>query len=206
MLRPRPRITDDDFRSAFPYTREELMTTPAGLELRLTTRQTTYRLDLAGITPQEYRHRLAELQRQLDAGAFLPADELPQPPAVDLAVEIHNRGPGEAVVWLGGDDSWLTLELAGPKPFTLRHGGPFTADLRWSEPVRLAPGAGQVVPLGQLCHGPRGCDFTYWTEPGEYTLTAHYQLGSHREPPDDPATGPPGPVLSSAPLRLTVRT
>lgn len=177
------------------------------LELKLTARQTTYSLNLGGKSPAEFRRDVQELERKAEGGAPVPAESFPPPPTVDLLVEIVNRGSGEVEIWLGGDDASLTLDLTGPGALTVRHSGPFTADLRHSSPVKLAAGGRHALPLERLCHGFRGCAaFSYWTEPGEYLLSAHLQLGKPSATPAEMYDEPDGPTLDSNSVRLTVRS
>jgi hypothetical protein len=181
-------------------------TATANLELRLVPNQSTYRLDLGGKTPAEFRQRVHDLEQQFRAGKFTPMESFPRPPEVDLQLEILNRGDGEAEIWLGGDDCTLTLELTGPGPLPASNGGPYTADCQYSAPVRLPPGGKHVLPLTRLFHGMRGYGSQwYWTEPGDYTLLAHLQLGSNAPSPVELYANPPrGPKLSSAPVRVRV--
>lgn len=185
---------------------ESIAASARTLELRLIANQTSHKLDLGGRSPAEFRQHLQDLDQKGKAGGFVPVESFPPPPAVDLQVEILHIGEGEAEIWLGGDDSCLTLELVGPGPITVSNTGPFTADVKYSSPIKLAAGDRHVLPLKHLFHGFRGYQSqSYWTEPGEYLLTAHYQLGSPAQSPVEVYQKPPsGPELSSAPVRIEV--
>jgi hypothetical protein len=177
------------------HQRGGIMSTPAtGLELRLTGRQTTYKLDLGSHTPAEFREHIEQLRQQSRSRGGVT---FPDPPAVDLQLEIVNRGSEEIVIWLGGDDSWLTLELGGPGALSISFGVIRPAMYIPSSPVRLPADGRHVLPLERLVHGSGG-SYWYWTETGRYTLTARWQLGAEVQ-------GTTGPVLESNPILLEVQ-
>jgi hypothetical protein len=173
------------------------------LELRLINHQSTYHLNLSGQTGEEFRRQLEQL-RQAPPG-WISLDTAPEPPTVDLDLEIHNNSTSETEIWLGGDEVELTLELTGPGAVTLPIGGPFLTHIVVSEPITIAPGASHVIHLTHLRHGFRDYSAaTYWTEPGEYTLTANFQLGRPPGTPENEHGEPHGPWLSSEPVRIQV--
>lgn len=173
------------------------MSTPAtALELRLTGRQTTYKLDLGGRTPVEFRQHIEQVQEQLKGSRLRGTLTFPDPPAVDLQLEIHNHLSHETVIWLGGSDTSFLLELVGPGALCVSTGQPVVAMWTPSSPIKLPVGDQHVLPLGQLMYGCfQNC---YWTEPGRYTLTARLQLGAEIQ-------GTTGPVLVSNPIILEVQ-
>jgi hypothetical protein len=72
-----------------------------------------------------------------------------------------------------------------------------TLDFRGSQEVTLGPGKSYDIPLTHLRDGHRGVSRNlYWTEPGEYTLTATYQLADKE--------GNKGPLLKSKPVKVKV--
>lgn len=173
------------------------MSSPAtALELRLTGRQTTYKLDLGGRTPAEFRQHIEQLQEHLKGSRLRGTPTFPDPPVVDLQLEIHNRGSQDTVIWWGGSDWGLFLELVGPGALCVSTGQPVVAMWTASSPITLPAGGQHVLPLGQLEYG---CfENCYWTEPGRYTLTARLQLGAEVQ-------GTTGPVLVSNPIILEVQ-
>ncbi len=131
-------------------------TVPTTLDLLLLAHQTEYVLDLGGKSPAEFRQLVLDLESKIQAGKPVFIESFPAPPAVDLQVEILNRSDREVELWLGGDDSALTLELTGPGALNVANAGPFTANVVPSERVVLAPGASHLHVLPQLFHGFRG--------------------------------------------------
>ena len=117
------------------------------------------------------------------------------PPAIDAVLEIRNTGKTEWVVLVGGDANVMMLNLKGPGVIDLTPQLAFTADFRLPKEVRIEAGKAYEIPLKQLSDGFRGAShYLYWTQPGEYTLSATYQLAN----PD----GAKGQVLTSAPVKL----
>jgi hypothetical protein len=135
-------------------------------------------------------------------------ESFPAPPVVHMQLEIRNRSDGEVEIWLGGDDCGVTLELSGPGAVNVSNPGPFTNEPVYSRPVRLAPGGKYVQPLDRLGHvwHPGFWSQSYWTEPGDYTLVAHYQLGAPASTTPELYRDPPaGPKLTSQPIRIMVQ-
>jgi hypothetical protein len=122
----------------------------------------TFTLDLAGQTPAAFRERLHTAAGTAD---------LPRPPEVNLALELHNRGDRVLRIWLDRRAT-LTLELLGPGAVTVPARD---AAVKLFEPGRvltLAPGQTGRLPIPRLAYG-RADDvwYAYWTKPGVYTLT-----------------------------------
>jgi hypothetical protein len=179
-------VVQELFRESKVEPKPTVPTNP--LKMRLVARKGTYTLDLGGLTPEEFRKRLA---RSDPFGRdLLPA------PVVDLLIEITNTSDKPVTIMIGGDDAPLRFELKGPGAvstttfFT-------TLELRISQPVTIAPGKSFTHPVTRLASYPRYKTNWYWTEPGEYTLTAHWQLG-------EPKRGEPGPALKTEPVVLKV--
>jgi hypothetical protein len=167
------------------------------LELRVVAQKDAYTLDLGGKTPKEFRQYLDELSKKNKKGALDFGKQLPAAPAVDLVLEIRNTSDKEATALVGGDYT-LTLELTGPGVVKFPYNAAYTADIKFPKTNTLGPGKGHSIPLKALEDGFRGYGRRlYWTEPGEYTLTARYAIrGQGKEKPDQ--------VLSSAPIKLKV--
>ena len=81
-------------------------TDPKGvsLELKVVVKKDTYAMDLGDKTPEEFAKLLAEAEK---TSSFPPAS------AVDLGVELRNAGDKDLLVWVGGDNSELVIELGG---------------------------------------------------------------------------------------------
>jgi hypothetical protein len=187
------------FRASSAFGEEQSYQPPpdGALELRLLARKDTYPLDLHGKTPQQFRKLLDEIAA--DARKGKPRDDVPPAPAVEVVLDIHNTSDREVEIWLGGDDTALTLELKGPGAASTPYVVYVTADLRGSRPYKLPAGAHISRLIRTLEDGFRGTGHRwYWTEPGDYTLTATCELGSPSMKKGA------GPVLTSAPLRLRV--
>jgi len=106
--------------------------------------------------PELYRAALA------DAKA---TGKLPPPPAVDLTLELRNPTDRPLRVWVAGPQTELRLDLRGPGAVSVAKDG--------AEPepraVTLPPGQSEVIRINSLTDGRRSW---YWTEPGDYTVTA----------------------------------
>jgi hypothetical protein len=188
------------FFTAAPARSEEQAYQPppdSALELRLLARKDTYALDLHGKSPQQFRKLLDEIAA--DARKGKPRDDVPPAPAVEVVLDIRNTSDHEVEIWLGGDDTSLTLELKGSGAASTSYVVYVTADLRGSRPFKLPPGGHISRLVRTLEDGFRGVGHRwYWTEPGDYTLTATCELGSPS------LKKGVGPVLTSAPLPLKV--
>ena len=141
---------------------------PISLELPVTTKlvakKTTYTLDLGGKTGAEYRELLKE------KGGRLPA-----PPAVELVLEITNASDKDIKIWDRGDPVQLALKLTGAGAVNATPPLAFTTDFRGPSSVTLGPGKTLSIPVTKLQYGFRGlAQMSYWTEPGEYKLSASY--------------------------------
>ncbi len=153
-----PRAGKDEVRPDPP---------PGRLEVKLTSRQDAYTLNLGGKTPEEFARRLT-----------IP-DGYPPPagPEVDLVLIFRNAGDKKLDL---SDIGGLHVSLVGDGAMNL----PMTHDrsllteaLEWLDwkparpkPITLAPGETYSVPVKSL-HGSFG-QRSYWLLPGEYTLYA----------------------------------
>jgi RNA polymerase sigma factor (sigma-70 family) len=149
-------------------------TEPAGapLEVRLVAKKDTYRLDLG-----------AEFRKQLQGKTA--GKQLPDAPKVDLALEFGNVGDAEIRFWVGGDYTELQLELDGPKPVHVTATNKIANEQLYPEVIKLAPGKTYQLPITSLQYGLRNlANRAYWTEPGEYQLTASYRTAVSPTPKD----------------------
>jgi hypothetical protein len=130
---------------------------------KLVARKKTYKLNLAGMTPARFR----ETVKAGDPG-------LPEPVAVELDLVITNNTKSDVRVRTAGAVPRLALTLTGPGAVegktTTR--GPKT---RVTYTV-LRPGQSVTVPVNSLSSRPSASGYTrqYWSEPGEYSLSATF--------------------------------
>ncbi len=80
---------------------------------------------------------------------------------------------------VGPGQSHVDLKLEGPGAVTISGGASFVMEGR--REVKLAPNGVHKVPIKRLEHGPNGQSASYWTEPGEYTLTATFKARQKAE-------------------------
>jgi RNA polymerase sigma factor (sigma-70 family) len=181
-------------------------TAPPGcpVELRLKVPKGPYFLDLGGRTPEEFR-------KQLQPDNFY---RLPAPPKVDLELELRNTSDKEVLIWVKGDPTAILLDLKGPGAVEIGRGRDAieTSDIRKPFTVPLAAQSSYTLRVQSLVYGWRDNKKAYWTEPGEYTLIAHYQTAVSPPPPGskkaDSTYGQGGfgrVLLTSAPVKLTVK-
>lgn len=136
---------------------------PGPLTAKLIAKKTEYPLDPAQ-AGQAFRDRLK---------AAMGKGQLPEPPAVDLVLEIKNGGAEPVTILIGADNGRVGLALTGPGAVSIVARRIFTKEFRIGKPVMLAPGATHAIPITALKFGFRGVEsHAYWTEPGEYQLTA----------------------------------
>jgi hypothetical protein len=172
---------------------------PANLPVtaKLVAKKTTYQLDLGGKTGDEFRKMLKDAEK---SGRTPPA------PAVDLVLELTNTSDKDVMVWIGGDPTQIILNLKGPSAVSVSPLRPFTTEFRAPRPVTLGPGKTTSLPIASLSYGFRGqASQAYWTEPGEYTLTASFTTGISPAPPGTKEEAGFGKVtLTAAPVQLKV--
>jgi hypothetical protein len=172
-------------------------TTP--LELSVTGKTTKYTLDLGGQTAEEFR-------KAVDAAAKA-GRRPPAAPAVDLAVEIKNTSDKPVQVWISGDPVVLTLTLKGKGAVNVAPPLAFTEEFRSPRAVEIAAGKSHTIPVKALVSGYRGAaHWAYWTEPGEYELTATMKTGVNPAPKGarEGMDGFGVVTLTSVPLRIVV--
>jgi hypothetical protein len=142
---------------------------PADLPLKakLVFKKDTYKLDLDGKSGEEFRKILKDAEK---------SGKAPATPAVDMVLEITNTSDQEVKFWVEGDANEVQLDLKGPNAVTIAPLKAFTSDFRTPKVITLAAGKTHSIPISSLTHGFRGASkYTYWTEPGEYTVIASYK-------------------------------
>ncbi len=136
------------------------------IEAKLILKKTTFKLEPSS---DELKKQLKDAEK---TGRY------PTPPVFEMALEVRNRSDKEVQVWHKGDPVSVTFELKGPGAAKRTPRLAFTAIYHVPQAIKLAPGKSLTMPLRGLTGGFRGAsEYTYWTEPGEYTLTAKLNTG-----------------------------
>lgn len=160
------------------------------VELKLTFKKETIAWPYE-VGPKDLEAKLLEATQKKEGGP------LPAPPTVDAVLTIKNNGGETLTLHVEGDANTLTLFLKGPGVTTAATRAAFTTDLKLPKAVELEPGKTFEVPLTKLSDGfRRASRNVYPTQPGEYTLSATYQLST--------AEGGKGDVLKSNEATLKV--
>jgi hypothetical protein len=172
---------------------------PAGAPVQaiLTAKKTTYKLDLGGKTADEFKKMVKEA-----SGKYPPA------PTVEITLELKNTSDKDVTMWIGGDATKIMLELKGKGAIneTLK-GIAVTREFRLPKPMKLAAGKSHKIEIKSLDYGFRGVsNRSYWTEAGDYTLTATFHTAISPAPEGaKKAEGDFGMVtLTSTPLKIKV--
>jgi hypothetical protein len=183
-------VVQDLFRES--KAEPKLVAKAGPLTMRLVAKKDTYALDLGGKSPNEFRKLLKDID------PFGRGEKpIPPGPVVDLEFVVTNTSDKPVTIMWGGDDaSTLNFELKGPGAVGVST-RLTTTDLKVSTPVTIAPGRSFTHPVTQLASYPRGKNSWYWTEPGEYTLTARWQQ-------DGPKEGEKGSDAGTEPIKLKV--
>jgi hypothetical protein len=122
------------------------------------------------ITPEQTGDGFRQRIRAGARGGTMPA-----PPDVDMTLELKNTGTAPVVFAIDSDASSVGLALAGPGAVTADSNLAMTMEFRLGRPMSVAPGQTYTIPIKSLRFGVRGISkMAYWTEPGEYTLTASF--------------------------------
>lgn len=148
------------------------------LKAKLVATKTTFTLDLAGLTSADYKRALVEN----DHG------KLPPTPTVTMALELTNTSNKDVHVWIGGVED-LIMELKGPgavlAPWRSQNKlGPRAVPPQL-EPILLAPGKSHSLSISYLFDRREGNSWGshwYWTEPGDYTLSASLTTALNASP------------------------
>jgi len=173
---------------------------PADLPLKakLVVKTDSYKLDLGGKSADEFRTALKDAEK---------AGKAPEAPAVDLVLEITNTGKEDVKFWVEGDANEVQLELKGPNAVSIMPRRAFTADFRMPKVMTLAPEKTYSIPIKSLQYGFRGvAKSSYWTEPGEYTITASYKTAISPAPKGskEAEKGFGNAVINSDPVKVKV--
>lgn len=136
------------------------------ISVRLMAKKATYVLDRQGMTAEKYREAVKE-------GKIAP-------PAIDLVLEFTNTTKDDMDITVAGASPRLLLDLKGQEGIEKR-----TTERPRNPTVRiiLKPGQTHSLPITRLAgYSDRTTDDQlFWTEPGEYTLTASFETNI-REP------------------------
>jgi hypothetical protein len=127
---------------------------------------------------------------------------------VDLALELKNTGDKDIQIWISGDPTMIDLKLDGPGAVSVAPRRAFTQEFRIPKAVSLAPGKTYSMEIKSLSFGFRNqSQFAYWTEPGDYTLTASFKTAVSPTPKGAKETGEKGfgqVTVTSAPVKIMV--
>jgi hypothetical protein len=165
------------------------------LELKVIVKKDTFTLDTGGKSSKEFRQMLDDITAATKKGERAP--ELPRPAMVDLTLQIRNTGKDAVTVYVEGDANVYLLELNGKGVAEARPQLSFTADLRLPKAVKIDAGMSHEIPVKALSDGFRGATrWLYWTDPGEYTIGATYQLATR--------DGVKGTILKAEPIKVKV--
>ena len=186
----------------------------APVEMRLIARQSTYGLDLNGLTEAEYSNRIkpqASVDKEGQATPRLMKMKLPPAPKVDLELEIRNTGKTPLQIWIGGDGTRLDLDLQGPGAISVVAQMTFTMEYRMPKTITIEPGKAWTMPIRELNYGMRGVGMrAFWTKIGNYSLAATFSTAISPAPEGAQKTGDDekfGQVkLVSEPINLEVVT
>lgn len=163
-----------------------------GLTARLVMKETTFTIP-AGQRGAAFRDTLKN--RTPDQ------PPLPAPPVLNAELELKNNSPKPVTFMFGSDQSRVDLKLEGPGAASAPAMLMMTMEFRLGKPVTIPPGGTYRIPIAKLCWGMRGVETNgYWTEPGEYTLTASYQWV-----PEANADGGAFNIVRAPPVKLTVK-
>ncbi len=133
----------------------------AGLTAKLVNNKESYTLN-ADQSGQAFRDALKKNR-----------GKAPATPAVDCVLTLTNTSDKPVTLNLGGDATQITLKLEGPGAVTIENVAPMTMEFRNGAPTVIAPGKSLDIKISNLSFGMRGISQSaYWTEPGDYTLTA----------------------------------
>jgi hypothetical protein len=175
---------------------------PADLPVKATlvAKTTTYKLDLGGKSGEEFRKLLKEGEK---------TGQLPAAPKVELVLQLKNTSDKDVKIWITGDPVMVNLDLAGKGAVSVAGKRAFTTDFRLPMATTLAAGKTHEIPITSLSYGFRGmAQQAYWTEPGEYTLTASFQTGISPAPKGTKDNGDGFGIctIKSEPVKITVES
>jgi hypothetical protein len=173
------------------------------LELRLVANKDAYPLDLGGQTAEEFR-------KQIDAAD--KTKNYPAPPSVDLVLILKNTGDKELqVLAFGSDGTAVQIKLDGPGAVRKKTRDLFYRRLAVPKWIELAPGKEVAYPMAKLADyaetfGSLTVHQSYWTAPGEYSLSATFKTAAKPPPAGADVSQPAFPyvTLNSNPIKLKI--
>jgi hypothetical protein len=164
----------------------------------LTAKTTTYKLDLGDKSADEFKKMLKDAEK---------SGKVPETPKVEMSLELKNNTDKDVQVWIGGDPVVITLDLKGPGAVSVKPQLAFTTIFIGPKPVTIAAGKTHSIPVTSLKYGFRGASMmSYWTEAGDYTLTASIKTGISPAPKDakNVKDGFGEVTLTTEPLKIKV--
>jgi hypothetical protein len=164
----------------------------------LVAKTATYKLDLGGKKADEYKEALKKGEEE---------GKVPPPPAVEMTLELKNTSDKDVEVWVSGDPVVMTLELKGPGAVSVKPRVFFPSIFIAAKPVKIEAGKTHSIPVTSLQYGFRNASMmAYWTEPGDYTLTASLKTGVSPAPKDSKETkdGFGVVTLTTEPIKIKV--
>lgn len=186
-------------RTTLRGTQPDRAAAQAPVEARLIAKRTKY------ILPKE-RHGKAfrkRIEEERDDG------KLPAAPAVDLVLELKNVSDEDVMIWPRGAITTPDLEvdgpgIVGPESLTGASGGGAGTSVQ----PTIAPGKTHRIKIKSLNPGG-GTPFTYWCEPGKYSIKASYVVYTGLPPfpfPNDkkPAGKPQRYEVMTPPVKVQV--
>ena len=149
---------------------------PLPVTLKLIAKKKTCQLDLEGKTPEQFREAIEEAKKTF---------RYPKPPEVDLTLELTNTSDKDVAIWSTGDPVQVILDLKGKGAVSVSPAIAMTREFRVPQALMLPAGKSHTIPIKSLKYGMRGISQqAYWTDAGEYTLTARFMTGISPPPPD----------------------
>lgn len=170
------------------------------IKATLVAKTTTYKFDLGDMKAEDFKKTLKEIEKD--------GKSPPPPPAVEMTLELKNTSDKDVQVWTSGTPIYVDLDLTGRGAVTIKPRLLRPAIFILPKPTTIAPGKTHSIPVTVLKSGSRGdTNWSYWTEPGEYTLTASFKTGISPAPKDAKDVGKDGfaPVtIKAEPIKIKV--
>lgn len=160
-----------------------------GLSAMLVVNKDTYTLD-ASQSGKNFRDKIDALRKT--------PGRPPAAPTVDLVLRLTNTTDKDLTISVGGDDSRINLKLEGPGAIAINPNVPMTMEFRIGKSLAIPAGKTADIKVTSLMNGMRGMtEYNYWTEPGDYTITASLTYPN--------AKGDKQIKVDSAPAKVTVK-
>ncbi len=165
------------------------------LKLTLVAKKDTISYSGGAEEPKAYKASLEDMIAKAKKGENV---KFPNPAEVDFVLKISNTTKEDITILVGGDVNVYTLDFKGEGALAATPLLAFTADFRIGKKVTIAAGKDYEIPVGRLADGMRGNGrWLYLTTPGEYKVSATYQLAADEG-------GAKGPLLKSEPITVKV--